>query len=231
MAGLTLITPPAIEPLSIVEAKLHLRVNHSAEDGYIGDLITAAREHIEEWCWLSLLTQTWKLSFDHFPGHGLYGGDSASFGGAAATYALRSWFALPRPPLLGITNLKYIASDGTLTTLDPSAYQVDTDRQPGRIGPGINQLWPWLELSWPQEVFNAVQITFTSGYGAGSVDGAGNTTLPPTCPHRAKARQTIRLIVGHWFENRETVLTGVRAAGIEVPESAKTLMWAMRTAL
>lgn len=228
--ALTLITPPAREPVSVTEAKLHLRVDHSQEDDYIAGLITAAREHVEDFCNRSLLTQTWLLTLDHFPGRGMvdshYIDATQNF---TATYPHKFWIALYRPPLLGVTTLKYIDANGVLTTMDPSLYQVDTYSEPGRVALGVNQIWPWTELSVPQPVLNAVQITYTAGFGVATVDGDGNTSLPTTFPRTL--RHAILLTLAHWFENRETVLTGVRAAGIEVPESAKMLMWMKRTSI
>ena len=42
--SLTLITAPALEPITLSEAKLHLRVEHSVDDTLISVFITAARE-------------------------------------------------------------------------------------------------------------------------------------------------------------------------------------------
>ncbi|HWA20765.1 MAG TPA: head-tail connector protein, partial [Caulobacterales bacterium] len=42
--SITIVTPPASEPLSLAEAKLFLRVEHDAEDDLIAALIGAARE-------------------------------------------------------------------------------------------------------------------------------------------------------------------------------------------
>ena len=45
--SITIVTPPASEPISLAEAKLFLRVDHNAEDGLIASLIGAAREAVE----------------------------------------------------------------------------------------------------------------------------------------------------------------------------------------
>ena len=58
---LKLITAPAEEPVSLTEAKTHLRVDTSADDTYIARLITSARAHVEEAILhRPLITQTWE---------------------------------------------------------------------------------------------------------------------------------------------------------------------------
>lgn len=64
---LQLISPPAEEPLSLAEAKLHLRVDFSDEDALISALISAARQAAETITARQLVTARWKYILDAFP--------------------------------------------------------------------------------------------------------------------------------------------------------------------
>ena len=61
-----LITPPAVEPVSILEAQQHLRVDGQFDADYIQALIVAARMILEQYCWSAFITQVWQYWFDRF---------------------------------------------------------------------------------------------------------------------------------------------------------------------
>ncbi len=66
----TLLTPPAAEPLSLIDAKAFLRVEHGDDDALIAALIAAARGHVEAFARCALVAQTWRLTLDRWPESG-----------------------------------------------------------------------------------------------------------------------------------------------------------------
>ena len=64
METYVVITAPTAEPITLAEAKLHLRVNNSVEDALITALITASRQFVEGYTWRPLMTQTVDVVYD-----------------------------------------------------------------------------------------------------------------------------------------------------------------------
>lgn len=62
-----IITPPALEPLSLADAKLHLRIDHASEDDFLSQSITAARQYIEAVTGERLITQAWRQYVPDWP--------------------------------------------------------------------------------------------------------------------------------------------------------------------
>ncbi len=91
------------------------------------------------------------------------------------------------PPLIDVQQIAYTDTDGASQTLDAADYQVDTASVPGRIVPAYGTTWPSTRA-----IPNAVQIDYRAGYGD-----------PPDVPEDIK--HAIRLLVAHWFSNREAV--------------------------
>lgn len=113
---------------------------------------------------------------------------------------------LPRPPLASISSIAYIDENGDSQTLAASDYQADLKSRPGRLVPAVDEVWPDTQA----DKLNAVTITYTAGYGA-----AGTAVPRPL-------RQAMLLLVSHWFENREAVISGTIAS--ELPLAVKMLL-------
>ena len=64
---LNLITPPAVEPVTLADAKAHLKVDTTDDDALITALITAARARAEWHTGRALITQSWTLWLDAWP--------------------------------------------------------------------------------------------------------------------------------------------------------------------
>ena len=64
---LRLVTAPAIEPVSLAEAKAHVRQDGSADDALLTRLIVAARSYIETETGLALIDQTHAATFGEWP--------------------------------------------------------------------------------------------------------------------------------------------------------------------
>ncbi len=142
--GLVMLTGPAEEPVSVAEAKAHLRVSTAADDGLIGSLIVAAREHVEAHCRRALVTQVWDLFMDAVPA----GGE----------------IVLPWPRLRGVESIQFHRADGTTGTVAALDYVVDTAGEPGRVRLVEGASWPSAEL----RVVNGFQVRFSAGYGGAS---------------------------------------------------------------
>lgn len=162
-----LITPPASEPVSVSEAKLHLRVDGADEDTLISGLITAARQYVEDYTQRALITQTWRLLLDEFPN-----GDTIH---------------VPLPPLQSVNSVTYYDEDGALQTLPTTDYHVDPESAQGRVVLTDGKCWPTTQTR-P----NAVTIEFVAGYGdAASVPQAIKQAILLLVAHWYEHREAV----------------------------------------
>lgn len=139
--GLQLIAAPASEPVSLDEAKEHLRVDHNDEDALILRLIKSARETAESLTGRAFVTQSWKLWRDGWP----------------TARAIE----IPKPPLAAVTAVTAVSRSGTESALSSDAYIVDSASVPGRVVFRSNASLP-IDLT----DINSVAVAFQAGYGA-----------------------------------------------------------------
>lgn len=98
-----LVTPPAVLPVSLDEAKAHLRIDHNDDDALITGLIGAAVAHLDGWTGVlgrCLVEQTWRQDFER----------------------LASCLSLPLGPVISISSV--MAGDDTV---DRTSYSLKTD--------------------------------------------------------------------------------------------------------
>lgn len=105
---------------------------------------------------------------------------------------------LPRPPLQSVTSISYTDAGGVMRTLAADQYLADAVAEPARIMPAHGVSWP------------AVR----QGPGAVTIDYmAGHDTSRPVREHW---RQAALMLIGHWYEHRESVVVGTVTRAIEL---------------
>lgn len=138
--ALTLSSSPTVEPVSLDEAKRHLNITTSDDNGYIEGLIKVARRYVETRQRRQHITATWVLRCDRFP----------------------SVIEPPRPPLQSVTTLAYNDTAGAEQTLtEDTDFEVDIYSEPGRIYPVYGEDWPSTRGHK-----HDVTLTYVAGYGA-----------------------------------------------------------------
>lgn len=137
-----LLTAPAVEPLSLADAKLFLRVAHSDDDVLIASLIAAARSHIEAQTRRALITQTWRVVRDTWPADGRIG-------------------ELPAP-VQSVAAARVYDVDNVATGLDPSVFVIDNAND--RIAA------PAWALPAPGRATAGIEVDVVAGFGDAAVD-------------------------------------------------------------
>jgi uncharacterized phiE125 gp8 family phage protein len=186
--NLQVVTAPALEALSLEEAKRHVRVelDGTDEDDYLRALLLAARDWADGETSKALLTQTLALRLDRFPCSHIY---------------------LPRPPLQSVTSITYLDSNGTLQTLAAAKYQVvgarvtpDAHAPCGYVQSAYGESWP---STYP--VPECVTITYIAGWLSAEA-----------VPQRIK--QAMLLMIGDLYALRERTVLAATVATLDLVE-------------
>lgn len=113
---------------------------------------------------------------------------------------------LPKAPVSAITHVKYYATNGTLTTLSSDAYLSEL---PAGDDAGLARIEPIYGTSWPivQCRMSAVQVRIVCGYANAAA-----------VPDGLKA--AMKLLIGHWYANRESVVTGTISTEVQIGVTA-----------
>lgn len=167
---LELVDGPEIEPITLAEMKSNLRASDAvtALDGDITDLITGAREWVEDYTSRVLIDQTWRLTI--YGAFGASGGGDTVYGHRGPGpvnhgYYCGAWnwsnfrqIPLRRAPVIAVTHFATVDAAGVETEIDADVYEV---REPASKRPRIVALDGATWSAWTSE---DIRITYRAGY-------------------------------------------------------------------
>ena len=153
---------PSLQVLPTADLANQSYVTNQAQYSYLEELLALAVEFVEHELNVQCLPATWLCGLDAFPNE----------------------ICLERLPVTGIVQIEYTDTYGNSQILPPDQYQFDVlaPNYPARIQPaygliwpvtrGYSRTWPTIEANHLGELpeitgfYNAVQVTFTAGFGA-----------------------------------------------------------------
>lgn len=170
--NLSIITPPAEEPVTFAELRQQIRDVRLEEKTLVERYARESREMLEGVCRLTMVSTVYEVQYDDFN----YGE-----------------LKLPARPVLSaadVASVKYLDSNGAEQTLSPSLYTVNVKQPYSTIVFDSEAVLPTLD-----DVPNAVRIRFTAGYGdASAVPDALKVAIAERTATKFENRESI--IVG-----------------------------------
>lgn len=137
---------PASAPVTLVQAKAHLRVDHDDEDDKITAFVAAATEYLDGWTGIlgrAIVEQTWRQDFDGF------------------ARCLR----LPLAPVSAISSVTYLDANGDSQTVSSGDYQLLADARGAFVRFDSDFAYPAVQSDGPN-----VHVTFVAGYSDDEAD-------------------------------------------------------------
>ena len=193
--------PPAVEPVSLAEAKAHLRIDHADEDTLISDLIAGARSYCENYTGRAFVAQTLAWSLSAWPGIRQARDSDIDycrlFPDSPASYA-----EVPRGPLVSVSSITIYDDDDVASVWSADNYYVST--RTGRIYRRSGVAWPQ-----PARAADGIEIVYVAGFGSAAPD------VPEPL------RRAVMLMLAHLYEWRQPVAD---APGAPLPMSVAELL-------
>jgi uncharacterized phiE125 gp8 family phage protein len=135
---------PAVEPVSLAEAKAHLRVEHNDDDATIAALLAGARIHVECQTRRALITQVWRLARDAWPASGR--------------------IAVLPAPLRALIAARIYKLDGSTQAIDLAAFTADHVSAPAVLTFASGA------LPAPGRIAGGIELDIEVGYGDAPAD-------------------------------------------------------------
>lgn len=205
--NIVVVTPPPVEPVTIEEAFVHLRLDDPTEDNpdyaAVQAQIVSAREQCEQITRRAFVQQTLRLTQGPARRNRERRGWDWFIGGGCMAWGD---IELLRPPFIELVSLGYYDDSNTLQTVDPANYYVTSDLVPKlRFVSGFNTPPIYLRD-------DAVQVEYVAGYAPKPADP---DAAPPTdIDYRANVPSSIK----------QAILLGVQLQYDELtPEKRKAL--------
>jgi uncharacterized phiE125 gp8 family phage protein len=142
---LSLVTAPAVEPISLDQALAQCHANEGVEDDWFYETIKAVRQAAESFQRRAYIEQTLRVTYDELPAFPIM---------------------IPRPPLIEITSFSLFDTENTETVISLSDLLIDTYSQPGRVALNFGYSLPGITL----RELNSVVIVYKAGYGSSASD-------------------------------------------------------------
>lgn len=139
------LTEPASEPVSLAEAKLHLKVDFTADDALIASLIKAARVHAEKVQGRAFISRLVRATIDGVPGREI---------------------VLPVSPVIDVRSVTFYDVDDVANLVPTTDYLVDRDAWDGRIVLNEESDWPDIDARGAKTVV----IEYDAGCGSAPED-------------------------------------------------------------
>ena len=210
MGGLSLVSGPALDVVSLSEARKHCRIDIVDDDGLLAGYILAARRFCEIYTGRVMLDQSFDLSIDDgWPGFNVPPYCYGSPVSAPPYWAVWNRITIPLAPLVSVTSITYLDVNGASQVLATDQYRVikRSAKARGWIEPAYGVAWPAV-----RPISETIIVRFVAGYGA----------QPGSNPDLDLFRQAMLLLIGHWYENRENVVVG--SAPTELPVAAAAIL-------
>ena len=155
--------PPAALPMSVIEARDHVRQDLTSDDAQLDAYIRAATEFAQGECQRTLIATRYRLVLDSFPGPTVMG---VPWG---VRYGLPGHdIRLEYGPVLAVRSIKYLDMSGVQQTMPSTDYIADLSGGLCRITPIFGKIWP---IPMPQ--IGSVEVIFDAG-DAAAVTASGN---------------------------------------------------------